>query len=97
MARYSLFVALGSVIWAVAAAVSMTYGTSINWPDYLHTNHGFPLTFATHTLNTLAGPVDKWSLDLGALSADLTFWLAGMVVFLLVAVHLEGRSLRSGM
>ena len=94
MVRYSLFAAGASVIWAIIAVVSMTYGMSYNWPDFVHANYGFPLTFATHTLNTIAGPVDRWSLDLGALTVDLTVWLVGMLVLLLAGVYLEGRSLR---
>lgn len=70
----------------------MAYGAGYNWPDYVHVNYGIPITFATHTLNTIAGPVDRWSLDLGALIADLTFWLAGMAVMLLAVIYLEGRS-----
>ena len=73
----------------------MTYGTMYNWPDFVHANYGFPLTFATHTLSTIVGPADKWDLDLGALTGDLAFWLAGMVVLVLVAVYLEGRRTRS--
>ena len=70
----------------------MLVGLSYNWPDYVHVNYGIPLTFATHTLDTIAGPVDKWSLDLGSLAADLVFWLTGMVALLLAAVFLAGRS-----
>ena len=92
MARY-LFLATGiSIAWAVAAVTSMTYGTTYNWPDYLHVNYGFPLTFATHTLSTIAGPVDRWSLDPDLLTADLAFWSSSIVVILLALVYFEGRS-----
>jgi len=92
--RYSVIAAIVSVVWAVIAVVGMTYGTTYNWPDYVHVNYGIPLVFATHTLDTIAGPVDKWSLDLGSLAANLAFWLAGMVIILLIVVYLEGSSRR---
>lgn len=77
--------------WAIASVVAMTYGTLLNWPDYVHVNYGFPFTFATHTLDTIAGPVDKWSVDLGSLSTDMSFWFLGMVVILVVSTYLQGR------
>jgi hypothetical protein len=46
----------------------------------LHVNHGRPLVWGTHTLNTIVGPVDRWSVDLVALSIDLAFWLATILV-----------------
>ena len=60
----SIVVAAG---WAIASVAAMAYGTSLGWPDYVHVEYGFPLTFVTHTLNTIAGPVDKWNVDAGAL------------------------------
>ncbi len=68
-----------AVIWAVASIGAMTYGTLVNWPDYVHTNFGIPFTFATHTTSTIAGAADDWAMDLGALTADLAFWLIGMI------------------
>ena len=72
-------------IWAIASVVAMTYGTLFNWPDFVHTDFGVPLTFATHTSDTIAGPVDKWDVNIGALTADLLFWTIGMVLVTLVA------------
>ena len=83
---------LAAIVCAAVAVVSMTYGTTYNWPDFVHVNYGIPLAFATHTLDTIAGPVDTWSLDVGSLAADLIFWLAGIMVILLTAVYLESRS-----
>ncbi len=72
--------------WAIVSVVNMTYGTVVNWPDFLHANFGFPLTYATHTLNTIMGPADKWSVDVGALTADLAFWFIGMFAMVLLSV-----------
>lgn len=57
----------------------------MNWPDYLHVNYGAPLVWATHTLNTIAGPVDVWRVDLQSLTIDLLFWLGLMLVFVIVS------------
>jgi hypothetical protein len=88
MARYSLLAPVISIGWAIATVAGMTYGTYYNWPDFVHVNYGFPLTFATHTLNTIAGPVDKWSLTLDSLSVDLAFWSLGMIAIFLVVGYL---------
>lgn len=84
--------ALGVTAWTAASVLAMTYGTQLNWPDYVHVDFGFPMTFATHTLNTIAGEADRWAVDLGALTLDLFFWLGGMaVIFLAGFWYHEGR------
>jgi hypothetical protein len=77
--------------WAIASVMAMTWGTLVNWPDYLHSNYGFPLTFATHTLDTIAGPVDKWRVDIGALTLDLAFWFLGMIIILVASAYFLSR------
>ncbi len=79
-----------SVAWAVVGLTGMTYGITYNWPDFVHVDYGFPLTFATHTLSTIVGPVDRWGLDPGSLSADLAFWLFGTVAVFLIVELLSG-------
>ena len=75
-----------AIVWAVASLVAMTYGVLVIWPDYVHTNFGLPFTFATHTSITIAGPVDRWDMDLNALAMDLAFWLVGMTVIVLIGL-----------
>jgi hypothetical protein len=89
MARHSLIAPVISIGWAIATVAGMTYGTTLNWPDFVHVNYGLPLNFATHTLNTIAGPVDKWSLTLDSLAVDLAFWSLGMVAIFLVVGYLS--------
>jgi hypothetical protein len=84
-------VAVGTV-WAVAGGLAMCYGTTLNVPDFVHVNFGFPSVFAVHTLSTLVGPVDKWSLDVGALALDFAFWFAGSVAILIGLVYLFRRA-----
>ena len=64
----------------------MSYGALANWPDYVHTSFGLPFVYATHTSNTIAGPVDTWDVDLNALSADLAFWMVGMVAIVIASL-----------
>ena len=70
----------------------MAYGSVLNWPDFVHVNYGFPYMFATHTLNTIAGPVDKWSVDMGALALDVAFWFTGSVAILIGLAYLFRRA-----
>lgn len=78
-----------SAVWIAVALGSMMYGTQLNWPDYVHVNYGIPLTFATHTLNTIIGPVDRWSVDIPSLSFDLLFWLVGTAAILMLTWYLS--------
>ncbi len=82
--RWSLLalIVIGA-IWASASVIAMTYGTLLNWPDFVHKDFGIPLTFATHTLSTIAGPVDNWDVNLGALAGDLLFWSIGLALIVL--------------
>ena len=77
--------------WTVLALLAMSYGSRVNWPDFVHVNYGFPLTFAVHTLNTIAGPVNKWSLDSNALGLDVLFWIIGMFVITFGFAYLINR------
>lgn len=95
MVSKSLVSIVISVAWAIASVVAMTYGTLLNWPDNVHTDYGFPLTFATHTTSTFVGAVDNWSLDLGALSADLSFWFLGMIVIVIASAYFQSRTKNS--
>lgn len=45
-----------------------------NWPDYVHTNYGFPMLWAIHTESTFAGPADIWSVNVNNLVADIAIW-----------------------
>ena len=94
----ALFVIL-PVFWAIAAVVGMSYGALVAWPDYVHVNYGFPVTYAVHTLDTIAGPVDRWNMDPSALVVDLSFWFvcsALIVIGLLYYYHYaSGRKERT--
>ncbi|MCS7117807.1 MAG: hypothetical protein NZ957_03375 [Thaumarchaeota archaeon] len=62
---------------AVTVAVSlMLMGRGIlhEWPDFVHTTYGFPLTWGVHVTETFTGPANFWMVDTSALLFDLLFW-----------------------
>lgn len=84
---------IGTVGWIAASMVAMTYGMQLNWPDYVHVNFGFPLTYAIHTLDTIVGPADSWDVNLGAFAADMVFWFAGILAIMLAGLwYYKGRA-----
>lgn len=78
-------VTLIEVAFLVLTILGLTWGSEFDWPDYVHVNYGFPFVWATHVLNTIAGPVDKWLVDIVAITLDLVFWL-GLMIFIIAVV-----------
>jgi len=74
------------VVWALLMVVALLWGFYYDWPDFVHVNYGLPLTWATHTVSTIVGPVNLWEVNVLFLLADLMFWLsigfAGVVLIL---------------
>ena len=68
------------VVWTVLAILAVTWGTRFDWPDYVHIDYGLPFVWGTQTLNTIAGPVNRWAVDISALTLDVAFWLGIMVI-----------------
>jgi len=70
----------------------MAWGTSYNWPDFVHVRHGLPLTWGVHTFVTIVGPVDSWSVSTQNLILDLVFWVGFLLLapFLLRIVENRG-------
>ncbi len=78
-------------IWAVLTILAITWGITYNWPDFVHVNYGFPLVWATHTLNTIAGPADIWLVNLQTLLIDLAFWLGTMAIAVAIILQISSR------
>ncbi len=49
-------------------------GFHYDWPDFVHTDYGVPLVWATHTDSAFTGPVDIWRVDVTNLVADIAIW-----------------------
>jgi len=45
-----------------------------DWPDYVHTDYGVPLLWATHTESAITGPVDSWRVNPTNLLANVAIW-----------------------
>ena len=70
---------VNGVIVAVAL-LAMLWGSTYSVPDLVRVSYGLPLTWGVNTLNTIVGPVDRWSVDLGSLAIDLVFWFVTLIV-----------------
>ena len=75
------------IIWIFAICLALLVGFTYDWPDYVHVDYGLPLTWGTNTLNTFAGPVDNWSVNILNLLADLLFWLGILTTIVAVLLY----------
>ncbi len=63
----------------VVALFAMLWGWRYSVPDLLRLSYGLPLSWGVNTLDTIAGPVDRWSVDLISLAVDLIFWFVTLI------------------
>ena len=68
------------LIVAVVMVFSLSFGFMYNWPDLQHMKYGIPLTWGTHQLSSIAGPVDIWTVNIVSLVVDLVFWIIILVL-----------------
>jgi len=81
------------LIWSVITVLALVWGVEINMYDDYHIQYGFPMIWAVHQLVTIAGPVDIWHVDFSALLINVTFWLASIIVGIVMVRYLT-RSTR---
>jgi len=67
--------------------VGLLCGFNYDWPDFVHVDYGLPLTWATHTLSTIAGPANLWNVNIQNLLIDLVFWMALMVTVVALILY----------
>ena len=79
------------ILWVSIAVLAVAWGTTFDWPDYVHVDYGLPFVWATHTLVTIAGPADKWNVNVAALIMDLALWLGSMVIVTAALLYLRDR------
>ena len=75
------------VVWLVVTTLVLLWGSTYNWPDNVHVDYGFPLTWATNTLSTFVGPVDLWSVNVSNLLVDLVLWMGIMIVLVAAMIY----------
>ena len=82
-----LVILLFMVVWIIIMCAALLFEFTYNWPDFVHVDYGLPLTWATNTQSTIAGPVDQWSVNTSNLLIDLIFWLGIMTTAITVLLH----------
>jgi hypothetical protein len=85
--RKTLIVIVFMLIWSALTIAALLVGFTYNWPDFVHVDYGLPLTWATNTLSTFAGPANTWSIDTSALAVNLVFWLGIMTAAVAVMLY----------
>jgi len=78
-----------SVAVVAVALVAMLWSSTYSVPDLVNVSYGLPLKWGVNTLNTIAGPVDRWSVDLISLAVDLVFWFGTLIVVQFIASRRE--------
>jgi hypothetical protein len=73
-------VLVASIVVVAIALLTMLWGSTYSVPDLVRVDYGLPLRWGANTLDTLAGPVDRWAVDLMSLAVDLVFWFATLIV-----------------
>lgn len=79
------------LIWMAFTIFALTWGFRYDWPDAVHVDYGLPLVWATHTLSTIAGPVDMWQVNHTNLQIDLLLWIGTMTVAVAVTLYTLNR------
>ena len=79
------------LIMALLTIMAMSWGNRVDWPDNVHIDYGFPLTWSTQTLNTIIGPVNLWTVDIAALILNLTIWLTIMLITTTILLYLLNK------
>ncbi len=82
-------VPIASGVVVAVALLAMLWGSTYSVPDLVRVSYGLPLNWGVNTLDTIAGPVDRWSVDLVALAVDLVFWFAILLVAQLIVSRRE--------
>ena len=62
-----------------------------DWSDYVHTNYGVPLFWATHTESTITGPADIWSVNVTNMIVDVAIWAVLSIVLVAAIDALKRR------
>ena len=75
----------------IIALLAMLWGSTYSVPDLVQVSYGLPFNWGVNTLDTIAGPVDRWSINLNYLTIDLVFWFASLMVAQFVVTFANGN------
>jgi hypothetical protein len=87
-----LVVEIFLALWSTLAIFGITWGTTYNWPDFVHTDYGIPFKWGTHMTSTIIGPIDKWNANLATLTMDIVFWTLVAVTGISLIELIDNRS-----
>jgi hypothetical protein len=74
-------------IWTILMILFVTWGTRYDWPDNVHVDYGFPITWSTQTLSTIVGSVNVWTVDILALILNLILWLGILLIIAAISLY----------
>jgi hypothetical protein len=72
--RKRLFLKRWFALFLALALLSNLRAEHFPWPDFDHWRYGLPLLWLTHQVSSIAGPVDRWFLDMVSLTIDMLLW-----------------------
>ena len=68
------------LVIGIVGLASMIMGSVYSVPDLVNVSYGLPMRWGVNTVETIAGPVDRWDLTYNALVIDLVFWFGLIVI-----------------
>jgi hypothetical protein len=63
-----------SLLLSALAIFGIGIRITYNWPDYVHTKFGTPITWGIYQYTSIIGPEGTWTINYWGLILDLIFW-----------------------
>ena len=79
------------IILGIIGTIALIYRDVYTVPDLVEVRYGFPLTWGANILDTIAGPVDKWSVNPIILALDAAFWFAVIIAVSAILNYRRGK------
>jgi len=84
---------LAQLITTAMVLAGLLIAFHYDWPDYVHTDYGIPLLWATHTESAITGPVDIWRVNTTNLVANIAIWtILSLALVTLISVLSRKRA-----
>ncbi len=64
----------------IVGLIAMLYGSVYSVPDLVNVSYGFPMRWGVNTVVTIAGPVDRWEINLMSLVTDMVIWVGLLIL-----------------
>ena len=83
---------LAQLLTAAMVVAGLLVGFHYDWPDYVHTDYGFPLVWATHTESTIMGQADIWLVSPINLITNISIWTILSIVVVAIIGALKRQT-----